>query len=454
VEELLADNHNTTADQKWLVAEFEVFRAVYYYFKFDFDAGLAALTRADVSLKGIFIPSGVTGFLTSMKGLLLQASGVEFSKVYTCIQVALDKAGSSSSESYRKFLMDGLCLINLVEGNIKQLLSVASKQCMDTGNDLSLVLWSRSLYFKGISYFHLDELDKAISVVEPLLSKRYIIRPLDFINAIAIQVLAFHMKGMDKNVDELLGQLTSFAEEVGTYNIINFVRGFDAYIQLYRGNVSVALRWVNTMRDDVLRFPMLNLFQLDLVVAKILLASDDQKDIEKADKLINEMYNIIIETNNNRFLMDILILQAELFLRKNDKAGAVQNLGKVVRLAMERNFLRFFIHPDDSLLKLLVSMEFDAEGFVYVGKIIQALQPVRKSGIKKTTANSGLIEPLSARELDVLNLMSENFINKEISTRLFISPGTVKRHSENIYGKLGVHNRKNAVIKARALGLI
>ena len=63
-------------------------------------------------------------------------------------------------------------------------------------------------------------------------------------------------------------------------------------------------------------------------------------------------------------------------------------------------------------------------------------------------------EPLSDRELDVLTLISQGLSNKDIGERLYIETRTVKWHTSNIIGKLGVKNRTQAVAKARELGLM
>jgi len=65
-----------------------------------------------------------------------------------------------------------------------------------------------------------------------------------------------------------------------------------------------------------------------------------------------------------------------------------------------------------------------------------------------------LVEPLSAREVEVLRLVEEGFSNKEIAQRLVISEGTVKNHLSNILGKLNVKSRVRAVRKAKDMGLI
>jgi len=81
----------------------------------------------------------------------------------------------------------------------------------------------------------------------------------------------------------------------------------------------------------------------------------------------------------------------------------------------------------------------------------QAEQPIP---LAKTLHGDALLEPLSKRELEVLRLMSDGCLNKEIAKELVIAIGTVKRHTVNIYSKLAVKNRTEAVTKARHLGLL
>jgi LuxR family maltose regulon positive regulatory protein len=67
---------------------------------------------------------------------------------------------------------------------------------------------------------------------------------------------------------------------------------------------------------------------------------------------------------------------------------------------------------------------------------------------------SELVEPLSQRELDVLELIADGLSNRQIAERLYISLHTVKAHTRNIYGKLDVHSRTHAASRARELGVL
>jgi ATP/maltotriose-dependent transcriptional regulator MalT len=65
-----------------------------------------------------------------------------------------------------------------------------------------------------------------------------------------------------------------------------------------------------------------------------------------------------------------------------------------------------------------------------------------------------LVDPLTERELEVLQLLAGGLSNKEIAERLIVAPSTVKQHLKNIYGKLDVHSRTQAVARGRELALL
>ena len=100
----------------------------------------------------------------------------------------------------------------------------------------------------------------------------------------------------------------------------------------------------------------------------------------------------------------------------------------------------------------------------YIKRILDAFNEDEHGGIQSEshhlTAQSPslstqpLVEPLTNRELEILDLLSQRLRNKEIAAELSISPGTTKKHLYNIYGKLNVSGRRQAVEKARMLGIL
>ena len=83
-----------------------------------------------------------------------------------------------------------------------------------------------------------------------------------------------------------------------------------------------------------------------------------------------------------------------------------------------------------------------------------AALPLTQTPQTSTAPGAGLVEPLSAREMEVLALVNRRLSNKEIAATLVVSPLTVKRHMTNIMQKLGVDSRWDAVEQAREIGLI
>jgi LuxR family maltose regulon positive regulatory protein len=77
---------------------------------------------------------------------------------------------------------------------------------------------------------------------------------------------------------------------------------------------------------------------------------------------------------------------------------------------------------------------------------------VQAASLKPQAAT--LVEPLSERELEVLRLIAQGHSNQQIADALIVSVGTVKKHLNNIFGKLGVESRTQAVARARALSLL
>lgn len=73
---------------------------------------------------------------------------------------------------------------------------------------------------------------------------------------------------------------------------------------------------------------------------------------------------------------------------------------------------------------------------------------------QRTTHVSSLIEPLSTREQDVLELLAAGLSNAQMAAQLVVTVGTIKTHIKSIYGKLGVHSRVQAVARAREVGLL
>ena len=133
---------------------------------------------------------------------------------------------------------------------------------------------------------------------------------------------------------------------------------------------------------------------------------------------------------------------------------ARESLMESLEIAMPGGYVRLFIaegEPVEKMLRQLADEVSDRPQLAgYVTRILSAFEPVTR----KPRQVDGLVEPLTEREMEVLRYIAEGCSNPEIASRLFLSPNTLKAHAQNIFMKLNVHNRLQAVNRARELGLI
>jgi LuxR family maltose regulon positive regulatory protein len=100
-----------------------------------------------------------------------------------------------------------------------------------------------------------------------------------------------------------------------------------------------------------------------------------------------------------------------------------------------------------------ISMRWLHVGAVVMSSNPEAPAPAKGGGTTAPGAGA-LVEPLSTRELEVLRLIDAGLSNQQIADKLSVAPSTVKTHINNIYGKLGVQTRVQAVTRARELNLL
>jgi LuxR family maltose regulon positive regulatory protein len=151
--------------------------------------------------------------------------------------------------------------------------------------------------------------------------------------------------------------------------------------------------------------------------------------------------------------IEVMALQALAHAAQGDRPQALITLARALPLAEPEGFVRTFVDegaPMAELLRLAAARSIVPD---YVGKLLAAFEQGRE-GKESPPPPSPLVEPLSAREIEVLKFIVAGLSNREIAQKLFVEVGTVKTHINNIYGKLGVHSRTQAIARARELRLV
>ncbi|MEM7330927.1 MAG: LuxR C-terminal-related transcriptional regulator [Chloroflexota bacterium] len=170
-------------------------------------------------------------------------------------------------------------------------------------------------------------------------------------------------------------------------------------------------------------------------------------------KLLERLTAVAEKHNRVADLIDILILNT---LQTQSTAP----LEKALQLALPESAKQRFINWGPSLipyLRKIITKNGNLRLFIdsILERLVQKTSTDRPALQKESPLTlQPLFEPLSAREIEVLSLMAAGNTNQQIANQLFLTLNTIKVHSRNIYGKLDVHNRTQAVNRARGLGLL
>lgn len=160
----------------------------------------------------------------------------------------------------------------------------------------------------------------------------------------------------------------------------------------------------------------------------------------------------------SRIELDVLIALAT--YAKGDADAAIARLTPALRAGEDSGHIRLFLDEGARIGPLLARVERTLDGDAgepsagFVSTLRRLIAEEQSSELMTAIEQTSLIEPLTPREREVLQLIAAGRSNQAIASELFLSVGSVKTHSSHLYGKLGVRGRTEAVARARALGLI
>jgi LuxR family maltose regulon positive regulatory protein len=155
--------------------------------------------------------------------------------------------------------------------------------------------------------------------------------------------------------------------------------------------------------------------------------------------------------------IQISILRALALRTQDAQKMAIDALHQASYLAQPGGYVRTFLDEGTPMVELLQAAVARGIGAEYVAKLLAALHPSDFEDVQGAPARlraPTLVEPLTERELEVLRLLTTKLSVPEIADQLYVAVSTVRSHTKNIYGKLGVHSRLEAVARAEELGLL
>lgn len=345
------------------------------------------------------------------------------------------------------------CVVAFMEGDL-----VSAQLASDEGLRLAkknrlLTTISRAQYFSGIVRYLWNDLANAEAQLLALAQMPTVGVPNYLAYAACALTRIYHAQFQPERASQIFRMTHSYCEELGETQALAILRAFQVELALSQGDLALAQHLSQTVDSDFALQVWFH-FVPQLTPIKVLIAERTVGSLAEALALLEQMDERLIKINRKNIRIDVLALQALVHSAQGDWEMASEKLSAALRLGAPGGFIRNFVDLGPAMSDLLTRLyeQGDTGMESYIARILAAFPEVQIPG--STAIQAPLGEPLTERELEILGLLGERLTSKEIGAQLFISPGTVRQHCHRIYRKLEVNGRRQAVDKARLLGIL
>jgi LuxR family maltose regulon positive regulatory protein len=323
-----------------------------------------------------------------------------------------------------------------------------------------------SMPMTHLAYLLLEkyELDSASSFIEKAVELSQESGGFWAVDSYVVSAFVSQAKGDFNGAIEAIGMARKVAYRTEANQIDDvYTAAYEAQLFAAQGNLPAALTWIRENhlnwqeeegngsvknRVNPLLYHLLEVEQMTL--AKICLAQG------KSNEALGILVSIFSESEKRERRMSVmenLILQALAYQAQGDLSAALQKLAHVLSMASIEGYMRIFVDKGQPMKQLLKAAAEREINLAYVTALLELFRDAKTASAIRVLPCS-LVEKLSMRELEILKLLAQRYSDKYIATTLVISRETVHKHLQNIYGKLGVHSRTEAVARAYELGIL
>ncbi len=376
------------------------------------------------------------------------------------LKEALSQAPTHATSFHLRVLM-AQSFVYMLSAELQQVVEAAQnylKLAQQHNQPISMG-WAR--YMLGRVFYEWNKLEAAAHHFDAVIDLRHATSTIMLGHAHFGRALVYQAQNQPEQADRCIEALLDLNLADPTTSLLPQVAAFRTRLALLRGDVNAAMSWVRANPQTVAQSPLFFGEIGILIQMRALIAHGSTESLQRAQALLDDAEALTEATHNARRAPEILVLRALLHNAQGERATALDELARAVALAQPSGLQRLFLdfgEPLRDLLSCLLRQDQLAPALrTYLSTLLENFPTSaanEDSSAASTPPPSPLIEPLTTRELDVLTLLERRLSNGEIAQALVISPRTVKKHASNIYQKLGVSSRRQAVAKAQTLGIL
>jgi LuxR family maltose regulon positive regulatory protein len=266
------------------------------------------------------------------------------------------------------------------------------------------------------------------------------------------------------------GEITQVRETLDAFALVSRERGYApalvadgdallAQVELTGGNLAAAIRWADASSVSISEELRYQREREYLTLARVRIAQGRETPtgpfLPEVLVFLGRLLEDAEAKMRMRSVLEVLLLRALALQAQGEQFEAMTALGRALALAEPEGFIRIFVDEGIPMVTLLRTAHQQKMSLAYVETLLKASGELIRAELYRSSSDSSLlIQPLTAREREVLRLLFEGASNRAIAEYLVLSVNTVKKHIYNICGKLGVQSRTQAIAKARALNLL
>jgi LuxR family maltose regulon positive regulatory protein len=370
------------------------------------------------------------------------------------IQKSIDKG----SDYYAPYI-EKLCYLYWIDADMVAILQTAERS-------LKIAMKLRlpesvafALFFLGIVSYHQNRLKIAEEKLTQLVNNYYFLNVVMAAHGSVALAMVYMARREFDQAEQYFKKALNYAIDTNNIEAIRIIRAFEAEYALRRGHLAKASQWAERFMSKPITMPYLFYFP-QLTLVRILMAQDTSDSRQQAADRLNQLNDFLTSVHNKQFQVNVLALQALHHDTLNEKSAALDKLTTALNLAEPSGYIRLFVDLGPQMADLLKRLQKQNVAVDYIESIMAAFRDDERAVVAEAadqpiaSPRQPLVDPLTNRELDVLELLAQRLSNKEIADKLFISTETVKSHLQNIFQKLEVGKRREAVEKAKKVGIL